>query len=269
MGHWDHNAITESSGIALSRKWASIAYVHNDENGPIHIVNLTTGECVGHISVKNRTLADPEDIDITPDGLLCLFDIGNNAASPGFVPHMYTIPEPGPGEHGPQTWKQYALRYPDGDPHNAETGVCWPNGKIHILNKEASGEAYELPRGKDLKTSGVNQLRTVATGLPSFISGAVAQTDGLHAFGLRQGHVGTVYVFDNKWNQVDTIDMDHDMVKPEGIGLKPNGRSVFVCDDNGAPGGEYQKVTIDDLYLPATKPWTPPQSAIPANPCAA
>lgn len=267
MGHWDHASLLESSGLAYSKKWASIAYVRPDEDGPTHIVNLTTGKCVGHVSVKGHALSDPEDLDITPDGLLLLFDTGNNSSDPGFVPHMYTLPEPGPGEHGAKMWKRYALRYPDGDPHNVESGVAWPNGKIHLLSKEASGEAFELPGWDKLSTSTVNQLETVATGLPSFLSGATAQKDGSHAFGVRQGHLNTVTVFDNKWNDVDTISMSA-MTKPEGICITPGGTYLFVCDDDNSAGGEYQRVKVSDLYLPSAKPWVPGGSSIPVNPCA-
>jgi DNA-binding beta-propeller fold protein YncE len=263
MGTWDDSGITEASGLALSKKWKDIAYVHNDEDGDIFIVNLSTGETVGKIGIKGHTLVDPEDIDIDANGYLRIADIGDNSAARTSV-FIYKIKEPGPGYHGDKTWTQYELRYPSGTAHNAEAFTVWPNDKKQIVTKEASSTVYELP--KTLKTDAVNNLKQVATGLPSYMAGIVASPDGRLAFGVRKDHNSTIYVFNNQWETKDPISMTA-MVKPEGIGLSADGKTLWVCDDKGSAGGHYQKVKVPTEYQPYAKPYVPPTA--PLNPCGA
>lgn len=265
MGTWDDSDITESSGLAYSRKWASLVYTMNDEPGPIFAVNTSTGATVGRRDIDG-SLSDPESLDIDLNGVLRLFDIGDNDATRDWV-NMYVHGEPGPG-YGDLNWRKFKIKYPGGTSHNAETGVSWPNGKIDIVTKEATGKVMRLP--KTLDSGGFNTCTQVKSSSDlNFVSDAVTQKDGRWAFALKQGELDTVFIFDDHWDQVDTISMPS-MVKPEGIAITPGGQYLFVCDDNGGPGGHYQRVTIPAGYRPVPKAAKPPvPNEPPANPCSA
>lgn len=277
--HWTDSNITESSGLAYSRKWANIAYTNNDENGPIYVVDLTTGDTVGKLTVADRTMVDPESMSIDFKGGLWLADIGNNdpIGDPRDDVRVYTRGEPGPGHYETKPFTRYILKYPSGTPHNAETFITWPDGKKQIISKVASGVVYQLPT--TLKTGATNTMTAVfgPDAALNLVSDAVVSQDGRWVFLLRQGQLSTIYVFNTSWTQVGTISMSA-MTKPEGIAITQNGKALWVCDDDGSSGGAVQKVNIPGTWCPAgaTKydddttvtPAADPAPAPPVNPCA-
>lgn len=275
MSTWSGSEITEASGLAYSLRWPYHAYVHNDENGPVYCVDLRTGRVVGRCSVKDHTLVDPESIDIDSKGTLWFADIGDNSEVRSSV-NVYTRGEFGPTQQGSKPWTRYNLKYPGGASHNAETFICWPNGKKQIVSKVASGVVYQLPTS--LKTGASNTMTAVVGPSASLnlVSDAVASRDGRFAFVLRKDQNSTIYVFNSSWTQIDTISMPA-MTKPEGIGIQKDGKVLIVCDDTGGTGGVYQKVKIPGTYCPAgslkydddttVTPPADPAPAPPVNPC--
>lgn len=265
MGHWQFPELTEASGLAYSRKWASLAYVHNDEAGPLYAVDLSTGKKLGSASISGVTLVDPESVDIDLDGIVWRFDVGDNDENRSHV-SAYSHREFGPNDIGSVGWIRYDFTY-QGGPRNAETGICWPNGRIDIVDKRASGSVFEFTKHRG-STATLKRRYGPSTDL-AFVSDAVASQDGKWAFVLKKDHNSTIYVFNSKWQQVDSFAMPA-MTKPEGIGIKKDGKGLWVCDDAGATGGFFQQVKIPTAYWPVSKPYTPPPvTTPPVNPCAA
>lgn len=269
MGTWQDSSLTESSGLAYSTKAANRAFTHNDENGPVHCVDLTTGKTLAKVSVKDRTLIDPESISIDANGVLWLADIGDNDATRDDV-RVYTRGEFGPGDSGAKPWVRYILKYPGGTAHNAETFLINPvTGSKFIISKTSSGVVYKLP--SSLKT-GVTNTMTADHGPDSaldMVADGVYSPDGRYIFLLRKDQGSTVFVFDSDWNPKTNISMPS-MTKPEGICITKDGKSLWVTEDHGGPHGPFQKVAVPATYWPAgsgggSDPGAPP----PMNPCAA
>lgn len=275
MGTWKGSEITESSGLACSIKWANknYAYVHNDEPGPLYVVNLATGNVVGSISISGVTLFDDEAIAIDPKRILWWGDIGDNNEVRDVIA-VYTHAEPGPGNHGDKPWTRYLFQYPGGTAHNAEALIIWPNGIKQIVTKEAKGLVCQFPA--TLRSGSTrNQLRIVAKDSRlDFVTDAVAQHDGRFAFVIRKDKPTTISVFSSHWNYIGSIPMSS-MVQPEGLAIDADGKYLWVCNDNGGPGGRYQRVSIPAKYrqkkpsTPSTPTKTkPPTTVVPAlNPC--
>lgn len=269
MGSWESPLITEASGLAFSRKWSNIVYVNNDENGPVYIVNWSTGALVGSISIKGVSLHDPETLSIDINGMLTLGDTGNNEPSdPDIQPSIYQIREPGSGFHGAVPWIRYPLRFPSGLAHNCETYLDRANGNRYLISKVENGVVYKIPELR----RGVTLQMTVFHGPDAeldHVSDAVGQWDDQWTFVIMQDQLDIVSVFDRKWNKEDEIPMTG-MVKPEGIAITKDGKTLGVSDDFGDTGGEYQTVKVPKAFWPKAKPYTPPPvTTPPVNPCAA
>lgn len=266
MGTWQFPELTEASGLAYSRKYADLAYVHNDENGPLYAVDLSTGKKLGSGSVKGVSLVDPESVDIDLDGIVWRFDVGDNDENRSHV-SAYSHREFGPNNIGSVAWIKYDFTY-QGGPRNAETGVCWPNGRIDIVDKRASGSVFEFTKHRG--SVATLKRRYGPNSDLAFVSDAVASKDGKWAFVIKKDELSKVFIFTSKWQDTgDFISMPA-MTKPEGICIKKDGKGLWVCDDKGGTGGKFQQVPIPKAYWPVTKPYTPPPASTPpANPCMA
>lgn len=270
MGTWKDKGITEASGMAYCLTGSNRAIVNNDENGAVHLVDLSTGKTLAKVSVKGRTLVDPESADENAKGVYFLFDVGDNDENRSSVA-LYTRGEIKPGESGAKSFSRYVLKYPGGSSHNAEAGLCHPTtGAVYVISKVASGFIYKLPTS--LKTGATNTMSTVH-GPDSdleFVSEAKFSRDGKWMFVLKKDHNSTIYVWRvSDWTQVDTFSMPA-MSKPEAMCVKKNGKGLWVADDAKATGGFYQEVDIPDEYWPAgSGGGSAPAPPAPVNPCAA
>lgn len=269
MGHWVDKGITEASGFAYCLTGSNRAVVNNDENGAVHLVDLKTGKTITKVSVKGHTLVDPESADENAQAVYHLFDIGDNDENRSSVA-LYTRGEIKSTDSGSMAFTKYVLKYPGGSSHNAEAGLCHPDGRVFVISKTASGVIYKLP--SPLKTSGTNDM-TVEHGPDSdlnLVSEAKFSRDGKWMFVLKRNQNSTIYVWRvSDWTQVDTITMPT-MTKPEALCIKVNGQSAWVADDAGATGGFYQEVAIPSKYWPAGSGGdSGPGDDPPMNPCAA
>lgn len=245
------------------------AFAHGDENRAIQLVDLKTGKTLAKVTVKDRALVDPESSDVDAAGAYNLFDIGDNDSNRSSV-FLYTRGQWGPGESGAKAFNRYVLKYPGGSSHNAEAGLCHPDGNRYIISKTTSGAIYKLPTA--LVTGSTNTM-TVEHGSDADlvnVSEAKFSRDGKWMFVLKKDENSTVFVWD--WatkTEVDTISMPT-MTKPEALCVKKDGKGLWVADDDKSSGGHYQEVAIPDTYWPAgsgggSAPAPPP----PVNPCAA
>lgn len=273
---WDDDRITESSALAFSRKWSDTAYTANDEDGQAFTVRPSTGKTIGTFDARDISMGDPESMSVDFKGTLWWADLGDNDPSSRDWVNLYSRGEPGPGNKGSLKFTHYRLKYPGGH-RNAECFLTAPDGSKYIISKESSGSVYKLPA--TLQTGETFNTMTSVHGPDSamdLVSDGAFSNDGKWIFLVRKNQNSTIYVFNTSWSQVGTITMTT-MSKPEGITVAANGKSLWVCDDNGGPGGKLQNVKIPGAWLPAgttkyddSTPATgaDPAPAPPVNPCA-
>lgn len=267
MGHWQGSDITEASGMAYCLTGSNRAVVNNDENGPVVLKDLKTGKTVTKVKLS-YSVSDPESADINAQGVYHLFDVGDNDENRSSV-QLLTCGEIKPGDSGTKKATKYVLKYPGGSSHNAEAGLCHPDGGVYIISKVSSGVIYKLP--SSLKTSGTNTM-TAVHGPDSdldFVSEAKFSRDGKWMFVIKKDHNSTVYVWRvSDWTQIDTFSMPS-MSKPEAMCVKKDGKGLWVADDAKATGGFYQEVAIPAAYWPAGSGSGTAPPPGPVNPCAA
>ncbi len=148
-GKIDSNILQEISGMAVSRQYPNILFVHNDSgDGPFIYAVSITGELLGKIKLEGADAVDWEDMDIGPCGkneCFYLGDIGDNgfkrkdcAIYQAVVPKIDTSKPFGRINLKPVT--RFPIAYPDG-PHNAEGLAVHPDGTVYVLSKEKDGRA--------------------------------------------------------------------------------------------------------------------------------
>jgi hypothetical protein len=144
-------ALTETSGIAVSRTHAGVFWSHNDSGGdPAVFAVDSAGQVLARVHVANASNRDWEDIAVgpcEPGGDDCLFiaETGDNDEK---YPHVavYRIPEPDPARDTVSAAAAiFRFTYPDG-PRDAE-GLFVTERGIHVASKGRSDaiELFRLP----------------------------------------------------------------------------------------------------------------------------
>ncbi|MFI7501440.1 WD40 repeat domain-containing protein [Streptomyces sp. NPDC049687] len=156
--------ITESSGLAASRRHPGIYWTHNDsDDGPyLYAVDSATGRTVARLTLTGiGTPRDVEAISIGPDNQIYVGDIGDNLGGNWPYVWIYRLPEPKTLEDATVRATQYVVTYSDGA-RDAESLVVHPKtGRVYIIDKnEDGGHLYEGPA--TLSTSGKNVFKPVA-----------------------------------------------------------------------------------------------------------
>ncbi|MGW0711904.1 WD40 repeat domain-containing protein [Streptomyces sp. NPDC002643] len=157
--------ITESSGLAASRRHPGVYWTHNDSDDGafLYAVDSETGETVATITMTGvGTPRDVEAISLGPDNHLYVGDIGDNLGGTWAYVWIYELPEP--KELKDQTIKatQYVVKYEDGA-RDAEALMVHPKtGRVYIADKnDQGGSLYEGPA--ELSASGTNTFKKVAS----------------------------------------------------------------------------------------------------------
>ena len=97
VGRLDHPAIAEASGIARSRRYPGIFWVHNDSGNPPALFAVTEqGRLVREYAVAAPNV-DWEDLALDDQGRLYLADIGNNGLRLP-IRMIYRLAEPDPSQ---------------------------------------------------------------------------------------------------------------------------------------------------------------------------
>lgn len=137
----DEHFIEETSGMAVSRRFPGLIYVHNDSGGAPEIYLLDTlGKYRGTLELEGVENRDWEDLAIGPgpkeaEPYLYIGDIGDN-----FSKHeeliIYRIPEPREIKAEMTVVpEKIILKYPDGA-RDAETLLIDPlSGDLYVLTK--------------------------------------------------------------------------------------------------------------------------------------
>jgi hypothetical protein len=135
------SVVSESSGLAISRKIPNRLYSHNDSGDRARFFAMDLdGRNTRTVAITGVGANDWEDMAIGPcdNTTDCLFfgDIGDNEhrrkqVELVIVREKATFPASVPADY------RVTLRYPDG-PHNAEALAVHPDGTVYIATKDAA-----------------------------------------------------------------------------------------------------------------------------------
>lgn len=157
--------ITESSGLAASRRHKGVYWTHNDqdEGAFLYAVDSSTGKTVATVTLTGvGTPRDIEAISMGPDNQLYVGDIGDNDGVQWPYVWIYRLPEPEVLKDQTVRATQYVVKYSDGT-RDAESMLVHPKtGRVYIIDKqEEGGHLYEGPAR--LSASGSNVFRPIAS----------------------------------------------------------------------------------------------------------
>lgn len=194
----------EASGIAASRRFPGLLYLHDDGNeNKGHIVAVDgAGVLRGVFKLKSVPDIDWEDIAVGPcsqeqvvAGANCLYlaDTGDNGNNRAQVHILRTMePEAMPAEVGDKPVKikekdveVFAFTYPDG-PQDAEALAVLPDSRVILLTKRDDGETHvfrltlRAGTGTLVEPMGALDVRDppMVVGHPVRVTAADLSTDG-------------------------------------------------------------------------------------------
>jgi len=150
-GTFQHPRLTESSGVAASRRRPGVLWTLNDSgHAPWIFATDTLGRDLGAFRVTGAEDGDWEAIALGPCGLReCLYiaDTGDNDENRRQV-RIYRVPEPAVPASSPTTPSAdvLELRYPDGR-RDVEAALVGSDGTIFLFSKGRHGRAwaYRVP----------------------------------------------------------------------------------------------------------------------------
>ena len=168
-------SISESSGLAVSRRHPGIIWTHNDSGGlPALYATDRTGASIACVTIIGAKNVDWEDIAVGPDEMIYIGDFGDNGRSRSDTA-IYALLEPplNPALRDQQLAggpaARYPFEYPDGH-HDCETLLVHPvSGAIYVVTKEPSGESgvyrYPMPLQRERQVT-LERIATVRFALP-------------------------------------------------------------------------------------------------------
>jgi len=190
--------IDEASGVAVSRAFPGILWVHNDSGDePRFFAVRLDGSLVATYDVRGARAVDWEDMAIGPcpwdvtRTCLVLGDIGDNGEERTRV-ILYFVEEPDPTVPGDSARavgpaRAVRVRYAD-RPHDAEALTVDPEGNLSIVTKGRTGPIvrYPIPRDALLADSLVAAPRDTLALVPQrmlgrWVTAAAIRRDGLAA----------------------------------------------------------------------------------------
>ncbi|WP_436738289.1 WD40 repeat domain-containing protein [Streptomyces sp. BBFR102] len=166
--------ITESSGLAASRKHPGVYWTHNDsdDGAYLYAVDSRTGKTVATVTMTG--VGEPRDVEalsLGPDGDLYVGDIGDNLGGTWDHVWIYRLPEPAELRDQTVAATQFTVQY-EGGPRDAEALMVHPKtGRVYIASKKQSGgRLYEGP--EKLSAQGVNLFRPTGADVDWVTDGA-------------------------------------------------------------------------------------------------
>ncbi len=256
VGRFADPDILECSGMAASRTYPGILWVHNDSGDRARVFAVTEqGILRGVYMLQGALAVDWEDIALapcsagSPSDCLYIGDIGDNANIRSMI-RVYRIQEPTVPLEGPpvtediHTVEVFECRYPD-SPHDAETLVVDPQTAIpYVITKEAAGYStvYRFPQ--PLVASQPCTLETVARlTTVSYLTGGDVTPNGSRVL-LRNKFSAFEYprlsgqTFPEIFGNVPcTINLAPE-TQGEALALVPSGRDIYIytaSEGLGAP----------------------------------
>lgn len=237
--------ITESSGLAVDVARQRYWTINDSGAGGVAYALAQDGATIGTL----RYRAHPVDVEAIAlhDRRLYLADIGDNQASRRFVT-VYWFDDPTPDD-SIRAYRSYDFRYPDG-PHDAETLLVSPSGRLYIVTKEVQGAIYAAP---DKPTRvGTNELTKVGSA-PAFVTDGTFLPDGRIAL---RTYVSVLLLEPNSYA------VTADATLP----LQPQGESLCSSLDGKAllVGSEGRRSSVLQVDLPSGRGGAP--SGVPSPP---
>jgi hypothetical protein len=159
-GTFARSPVTESSGVAVSRRHPGVLWTHNDSNdGPNLYAVTQRGELLATFRVVGARAVDWEDIALGPcptrwAGRTCLYvaDTGDNQEQRARI-ILYAVPEPDPqpgsraaGETEPAV--SLRVRFAGGA-HDVEALAVDSAGTAYLITKGRSGPILRYTVGAD------------------------------------------------------------------------------------------------------------------------
>ena len=246
--------ITESSGLAVSRRHPGITYTHNDSGGVAQIFALgPDGRTRAVLTLGGAGARDWEAMAMGRDErgrpAIYVADIGDNLGGAWPYVTVYRIPEP--ARLRTRTLRATAFRftYEDG-PRNAETLMINPRtNRLYVVSKLFTGAVYEAPAR--LRPGGTHVLRKVADAPPFATDGAFSP-DGRTCV-IRTYFGARVYEVDGKGRPGRSL-------TSVGLPSQEQGESITYTADGRAllSGSEGVRQRVYRVPLP--------ESALPPSP---
>ena len=252
LGRIADPAVTESSGLAASRRNPGLLWTHNDsDDGPLIFCFDMGGKSCGTWRLTGAEAFDWEDMAAGPgpqpgQPYLYLGDIGDNLDVRTEIV-VYRILEPAASTNGvvPSTASPAAtsaaealkLRFPDG-PHNAEALAVHPtSGDVYVISKNAqAARVYKAAAPLDparvaaMAHVGTIRLGSGTRGLEQ-VTGADISPDGkrvavsTYAQGYELELPAGATAFDDIWSQPPS---------PVALGPRLQGESIAYRLDGNA-----------------------------------
>lgn len=258
LGRIADPAVTESSGLAASRRNPGLLWTHNDSGDePLIYCFEPQGRSCGTWRVTGAEAFDWEDMAAGPgprtgEPYLYLGDIGDNIDQRSEIV-VYRVPEPvaGGGGPAPATASPAAtapaealrLRYPDG-PHNAEALAVHPTtGDVYVIVKEPSNaRVYKAPApleaSRRVTMTQVGTIRLGAGGRSvEDITGADISPDGqrlalsTYAQGYELELPAGAASFDDIWAQPAMVVALGSRLQGESIAYRLDGRALLTTSE--------------------------------------
>jgi hypothetical protein len=246
--------ISESSGLAASRRHPGVVYTHNDSgHGPVVYAIGPDGRTKATLTIAGARARDWEGIAVGRDGkgapALFIADIGDNLGGAWPYVTVYRVPEPAELKDQTLHATPFRMKYQDG-PRDAESILIDPrSNRLYIASKSklfgGNGKLYAAPR--QLSSSGFTILRRVGNVPPTATDGAFAP-DG-RTFVIRTYFGATIYTAPGR--RLTNVSLP---AQPQGesITYTLDGRSLLVGSE-----GDHQpvwKVPVPGEALPSKVP---------------
>ena len=230
----DDRRITESSGLARDVP-NDLYWTVNDSGDGGTVYGLEDdGTLRGTLNFR----AQPTDVEaVAVDGSrLYVADIGDNEAVRDQV-SVYFLTNP--RANGlTVTYNSFDFRYEDG-PHDAETLLVDPDGRLMVVTKGAQGGIYQAPQAPS--RSSTNELRRVGDA-PALVTDGVFLPDGRIALLT----YGSVEVLDGQtYAPVSSTPIPR-QPQAESLAVSLDGTSLLV-------GSEGRRSTVYALPLPGAE----------------
>ena len=180
--------LTETSGLAESRKHPGVYWSHNDSGRGADVFAVAAdGRLLGQAVVTGARNHDWEDIASGPcpdGGPACLYiaDTGNNDKDRDYV-SVWVLPEPEPGATSTAPAQEFRASYPD-HRTDIEAMAVLPDGRLYLVSK-GNNDVVQLFRWPTPLRAGstpalevVRQLAPKPEEVGDRVTGASASPDG-------------------------------------------------------------------------------------------
>jgi hypothetical protein len=153
------DSLDEISGLAVSRRFPGLLWVHNDAGNQTRLYLMSPqGQVRASLKVPKQPQSDWEDVAVGPcstervlGSMPCVYvsDTGDNKLARGFA-RVVRVPEPPTLDtHGdkralampPAAIELFSFRYPDG-PQDVEAMAVLPDTRVILLTKRTDGQSF-------------------------------------------------------------------------------------------------------------------------------